>query len=255
MRVGVINDLHLPYHDDSAVTLAITVLADADLDMLVLNGDILDFHNINRHKKAHIELQTSLEDEFYVARKFFEIVRKKFINKGVKVVYIRGNHEEWLDDFINTNCPAFWNFCRLEAMLDLRDITVIPYNQWYQPVPDVPFRIQHSPPKYGINGCRNSLTLKGDMSYVWGCSHQMQYACRTNDSGKVYEAFFNGWLGSQEDSADHRLVFKYKKNHLTWQQCFLITDLLHGEHFTNQIIIKQSEGRYFCNYNGNLYEV
>lgn len=255
MRIGIINDLHIPYHDDSAVGLAITVLADADLDMLILNGDIFDFHNINRHKKAHVELQTSLEDEFYIGREFFDMIRKKFTNKGVKVVYIRGNHEEWLDDFIIKQCPAFWNFCRLEAMVDLRDITVIPYNQSYQPVPNVAFRVQHSPPKYGVNGCRGSLNLKGDVTYVWGCSHQMQYASRTNDSGLVVEAFFNGWLGSQVDSPDHRLVFKYKKSHLTWQQCFMITDIIDGESYSNQILIKQDQGRYRCTYNGNLYEV
>ena len=254
-KFGVINDLHLPYQDPRAVELALYVMEDARIDELIINGDVLDFNNISRHGKSHIDLQTSFEDEIHEGKIFFNVVKKHFTNKGVKTVYNRGNHEEWLDNFIINKCPEFYNFCKLDKMIDFGDIIVNPYNYAYQIKPNIKLKVQHSPPAYGLNGCRSSMNLKGDTSYIWGCSHQMQTACRTNDSGELVQAWFNGWLGSQDETPDHKLVFKYKKSHMTWQQCIIIGHIVGDNFYIDQIPLKRAGKKLQCMYNGNIYEV
>ena len=50
---GIINDLHLPFHDPHAVALSLEILKDAECERIYLNGDVMDFYNINSHGPKH----------------------------------------------------------------------------------------------------------------------------------------------------------------------------------------------------------
>ena len=222
------NDVHGPYHDPVAVNLVLDIFEDLNLDGIYLNGDIFDFANISRHNKAkHPDLQMTLEDELHWGQEFFEEIRKRFVMKGKKVIYLKGNHEVWLDQFIIEKCPAFWNICRLESHIDFEGIELHEYNTQIE-VENSNLFIQHSPPSYAKTGVYTSIKEKGDASYIWGCTHRISHACVTGSTGKVYHGYFNGWLGSIDYRNDNRLAFKYKKNHKTWQQCFSIVNVIDG---------------------------
>lgn len=247
---AVINDLHGPWHDTRLVALVLDILEDLYLDGLYLNGDIFDFHNINRHKDfKHPDIVTNLEDSFYWGNEFFNDIRKRFVEKGTDVTYIRGNHEKWLDDFILTHAKAFWNFCQLDKMVNLKEIKVVNYNKAVK-VPKINLFIQHSPPSYSITGPRLSLLKKIDASFIWGCTHRTGHASVTGQTGNVYHGWFNGWLGSTSETKEHEKVFEYTKDHESWQHCFSLITTYKNDFWVNQYF----PVNYKVVVDGNLYE-
>ena len=47
-KVGILSDVHLPYHNLTALTTAISYLKKEKVDALLLNGDTLDCHQLSR---------------------------------------------------------------------------------------------------------------------------------------------------------------------------------------------------------------
>ena len=227
----------------------INVAKDVNLNEIVINGDLLDFYNVNSHGPKHPDIIDTLESEIADGREFLTQLRATF--PKTKIHFIYGNHEDRLDRFIVKNCRAFHSMVKLETQLNLNglNITWQPYNSYYQLSKNL--RVQHSPPSYGVNGARTSLLTKLDMSYIWGCTHRIQHATVTGASGEIYEAFFNGWMGSTTLSDQHERVFSYAKKHENWQQCFSIVDVVGDDHFVNQCLIKN--GRVV--FEGKIYEV
>jgi UDP-2,3-diacylglucosamine pyrophosphatase LpxH len=239
-KYAVLNDIHGPWHDPRLVMLVIDILEDLSkdskggLDGIYLNGDVHDFHNINRHKdKKNPAILTSLDDTFYWSNNFFDDLRKRFVNKGTFVHFLKGNHDIWLDDYILKNAPAFWNICQLEKMVNLEGITVTDYNRPIK-VPGARLKIQHSPPSYAKTGPFTSLLDKHDYSFIWGCTHRIGHAQTTGESGEVYHGWFNGWLSNIRLSEEHYHVFKYKKDHRSWANCFSIVNVIDDRFFVNQ---------------------
>jgi hypothetical protein len=243
---GVINDLHIPFHDPVATQLVLDAFEDIGIDRLVINGDALDFYNVNMHGPKHPEVQENLEDEFYAGHEFFSNLKKRFKN----IVFIMGNHEDRLDRFILKHCKPFSNIVTVEKMLDLSGIEVVPYNQEYK-LENTKLRIQHSPPSYSKNGAMVSLERKMDLSHIYGCSHRVQHACKTGGSGEVYNVWYNGWLGSTRLSKQHRRVFSFAKGHENWQQCASLVTVVNKKmfHVEQSQIINNT-----IRLNGNLYE-
>lgn len=236
-RIGVINDVHGPYHCPRTLALALDIIEDIGAD-LWLDGDVFDFHNINRHKKKSPFLQTAFEDEIYWGNEFFADIRKRFILKGKRVKFIRGNHEEWLDEYLNNKAPAFWNLCQLEKIVNMDGVEIHPYNEAVQ-VDKTNLWVQHSPPSYAATGPMTSVKAKVDASHIWGCTHRMGHAALTGSTGKVYHGWFNGWMGSTTLTPDHFQVFKYAKGHQNWQHCFIIITVInHTEFYVTQHEIK-----------------
>ena len=88
--VGIISDVHVPYHSEIAVAAAIGFLKDQNLSGLLLNGDIADFYAISRYMKD--PSQRDFKGELEAVRTFIEYVRHTF--PDIPIVYKLGNHEE-----------------------------------------------------------------------------------------------------------------------------------------------------------------
>lgn len=249
-RVLVLNDLHIPFHSTSAVNLVMSVAKDVQVDEIIINGDLLDFYNINSHGPKHPHVISSLEDEIYEGRTFLEELRDLF--PKAKIHFIYGNHEHRLDRFIMQYCKAFFNLVKLESMLNLKGLKIdhTPYNSPLKVCPDL--YVQHSPPSYGVNGARTSLLKKHDASFIWGCSHRVQHATITGHTSNIYQAWFNGWLGSTSQSKSHKEVFSYAKEHHEWQQAFSIVDCHNSKWQNNQVVIREEK---YCFLDGAYYEI
>lgn len=253
---GILGDLHGPWIDQRAIDLAFDIFDDIGVTHIILNGDVLDFYNINAHGPKDPDVQTRLEDEIYWGQEFFKQLRERF--PDAHIVYMFGNHEYRLDRFIMANCPAFWNFLKLEKMLmlDELDIKWMPYNERYQ-IGNSNLYVQHSPPSYSENSAAaTSLNKKMDVDHIWNCTHRTDSAVKTGSSGKVYTSYINGWFGSrgiveslQTKMPENRKVFQFTKNHEKWNTSFCIATVDKGEHFVNQIVMKD----YKCLYGENLY--
>ena len=252
---AVIGDIHGPWVDDRAVDLFLYIVKDLKISHLILNGDILDFYNINAHGPKDPDVQTSLEDELNWGVNFMERLRKEL--PKVEIIYIFGNHEFRLDRFIMKNAPAFWNMLRLEKMLQLKrfDIKWIPYNERYK-VGNTSLFIQHSPPSYSDNAASVAMGRKMDEDHIWNCSHRTDMVARTGSSGKVYTSYLNGWFGSKKimhenfkAMPENRKVFSFTKNHERWNTSFCLVSTDKKEHHVEQVLVKN----YSCSVGGVVY--
>ena len=50
-RVLIISDLHFPYQDNEAITIALNYGIEKKVDCILINGDLIDFATISRHEK------------------------------------------------------------------------------------------------------------------------------------------------------------------------------------------------------------
>lgn len=247
-RTGIINDLHVPFHDPKLVKLVLEAFEDIGITRLIINGDFLDMYHVSRYDKKSLPF-TTFEDEIYEGREMLADIRRRF--PKIPIIFLYGNHEARLEAFIEKNAKAFHNFFNLEIMLELErlDIEFYHYNYCYQ-LEKTNLYIQHSPPSYGVNGARTSLLKKMDASFIYGCTHRKQVSCVTGHSGEVYTVYFNGWLGSTTLTPEHQEVFSYAKGHENWQHAAAVVNVIdEKEFFVDQLEIKN----YKLLLDGNIY--
>ena len=239
-RILIIGDIHGNWSDTKLINkeakgLVFDVAKHIDIDHIFINGDLIDFININSHGPKHPDIKETLELEIQWGVDFFQALRDEFPN--TRITFNFGNHEHRLDRFLLNNCPSFWNFFRLENMLNLEKLNIefFEYNNDYQ-VGESNLHIMHSPPSYGQNGARTSLLRKLDASYIYGCTHRSQHSSLTGASGQVYHCWFNGWLGSTNETDSHSKVFSYAKNHDNWQKSMMLATMIGTDEYHVQSI-------------------
>lgn len=231
----VINDIHFPFHNPRLIHYDCTglipdLLEEIPFDRLILNGDILDMYNWNSYG-IHPAVNVDMEEELAIGLQFIKALRKRF--PKLKIVFLYGNHEDRFERWIIKEAKPIYNLFKLETELRLEehDIEFHYYNHKYQIEKSNVF-VQHSPPSYAENGAGTSLKKKHDQSFIFGCTHREQHHTITGGSGKVYECWFNGWLGKWNETKDHEKVYSYRKGHAAWQNCF-ITTATYDQEFTH----------------------
>lgn len=108
----------LALHDPKAVKIAMDFIADFKPHHVILGGDILDCGAVSHHRLPHagqLESLRLLSD----AKELRETVIRP-LEKLVKgrLVYIIGNHEDWLED-LTDNVPALKGIVEVESLLGL----------------------------------------------------------------------------------------------------------------------------------------
>ena len=88
--VGILSDVHVPYHSEVAVAAAVGHLKEENLSGLLLNGDIADFYAISRYMKD--PAKRDFKGELESVRGFLGWLRQEF--PGIPIVYKTGNHED-----------------------------------------------------------------------------------------------------------------------------------------------------------------
>lgn len=88
--VGVLSDIHVPYHDEVALRAAVDQLRGDKVDALVLNGDIADFYSISRYLRD--PRKRNFKGEVAACRDTLAWLRSQF--PEIPMVYKAGNHEE-----------------------------------------------------------------------------------------------------------------------------------------------------------------
>jgi predicted phosphodiesterase len=99
-KVLILSDIHIPYHDIDALSVAIQTGIDEDVDTVVLNGDALDCHMISDFVKD--PKKRKFKDELYAMRSFLSELRGQF--PQAEIIYKEGNHEE-----------RYWRYMRVKA--------------------------------------------------------------------------------------------------------------------------------------------
>lgn len=123
--VGIISDVHVPYHSEIAVAAAVGYLKDQNLAGLLLNGDIADFYAISRYMKD--PTQRDFKGELEAVRHFIAYIRQEF--PGIPIVYKLGNHEERWTHWLWQHAAEISDDPRMSlgAWLDLdkHDVTLV----------------------------------------------------------------------------------------------------------------------------------
>lgn len=106
-RVLILSDIHIPFHDKSAVDLAVAWGKKQNPDAVILNGDTIDFYQLSRFEKDPRERKT--KDEIDDAKAFLAYIAGSF--PGSAIIYKKGNHDERWDKFLWNHAPEI---CELE---------------------------------------------------------------------------------------------------------------------------------------------
>lgn len=103
----VINDLHFRFQDDKAIEVALATGELADVDKVILNGDVADGWQLSDFPKyPSLEDRGSVGKEIQAVRQFLKSLRKRFPDADIK--YIFGNHEFRWDRFIAQHAKALY---------------------------------------------------------------------------------------------------------------------------------------------------
>lgn len=115
----VLGDVHLPFHDKRTVELAVEYARERNAAGLLLNGDILDSHEVSDHEKDRDAL--SYADELEVGRQFMAWVRSRL--PRTRIVYREGNHEQRVQRYVFQRAPAIAGLegLNVRSWLNLKD--------------------------------------------------------------------------------------------------------------------------------------
>jgi predicted phosphodiesterase len=115
--VGILSDVHVPYHSEIAVAAAVGFLKDQSLAGILLNGDIADFYSISRYEKN--PAMRDFKGELDAVRDFIAFIRYEF--PEIPIVYKVGNHEERFQHWLFAHAAEISDDPRMSlcAWLDL----------------------------------------------------------------------------------------------------------------------------------------
>jgi predicted phosphodiesterase len=115
--IGVLSDIHVPYHDDVALKAAVDQLRGDKIDALILNGDTADFYSISRYQKD--PRKRNFKREVDAVRAMLVWIRSQF--KSIPIVFKSGNHEERFAAWLFAHAPEITDEPRmgLDQWLDM----------------------------------------------------------------------------------------------------------------------------------------
>jgi predicted phosphodiesterase len=102
-KIGILSDIHVPFHSLEALTCAIKHLRISDIDCLVLNGDCFDMYTQSKHEKE--KQYRDLPREIEMNRNFLQKLRDIF--PTIPIYYKMGNHENRWQRYLNQEAEEF----------------------------------------------------------------------------------------------------------------------------------------------------
>lgn len=171
-KIGVINDVHIPYHDKLRTDLALEYLKAEAVDVIVLNGDIFDFYQISRWSKN--PSKAMLSEEIKMGLIMLENLRNYF--PDTKIIFKEGNHEERLTAYISGPASGLFGLevLNLSNLLKLKDFNIdFVHGKQYIEIGDMFIMHGHEVDLYpkGINSA-HSMMRKTNASVLFGHVHK-----------------------------------------------------------------------------------
>lgn len=97
----LIGDIHIPYHDKSALEIALEFGYKESVDCIILMGDFADHFSISRWEKD--PRKKNFGDEVSTTKAILGLIRKAF--PGTRIIWKIGNHEERYDIYMEVKAP------------------------------------------------------------------------------------------------------------------------------------------------------
>jgi predicted phosphodiesterase len=112
-KIGLLYDIHIPYHDITALNLALMKIEKEGCDAIALVGDALDCYSLSTFEKD--AKKRKFKEELYAMRQFLHMLRERF--PDAHIYYKEGNHED-----------RYWRYMRLKAP-ELIDIDAFSFQE------------------------------------------------------------------------------------------------------------------------------
>ena len=109
-NIGVISDIHVPYHNEEALKAAMDWLGKQNMDCLLINGDLIDCYMASRYVKD--PRMRSLKFEIDTTNELLDMIQDSL--PGVQLVFKEGNHDERISLLLFTKAPELLGFPEFE---------------------------------------------------------------------------------------------------------------------------------------------
>ena len=127
MRLGVFGDVHIPFHDNTALETMFIKFEEENVDSILINGDLLDFYQLSFHEKDPRVIH--FKDEIEAGKEFLAYLRDRF--PGIPIYYITGNHENRFERYLRIKASELLDMdeFRLDVILHVAEyrIEFIPF--------------------------------------------------------------------------------------------------------------------------------
>ena len=193
-KVGIMSDIHLPYHNIEAITVTIDYFKREKIDALLLNGDTIDCYKLSRFSKDPNKRDFKYELDTFKA--FMDVLKKEL---NCKIFFKIANHEVRYERFLMEKAHElkgieefeFENIIKARA----NGIDIIKSNQ-YMKLNSL--NGIHGHEYFGgaiapVNVARG-LYMKGKVSAFQGHNHQSSSHTETDMNGKITTTFSIGCL-------------------------------------------------------------
>lgn len=118
-NILLISDIHIPYHDIDAVTLALEYGVEENVNTIIINGDLIDFARISRFETDFSK--RSVKQEFDATKQFLRVLRQLFPTQ--EIYWIKGNHDLRYEKYLFQKASEIWDdpYFKLEERLRLNE--------------------------------------------------------------------------------------------------------------------------------------
>lgn len=104
-KILILPDLHIPYQDNTAIDVAIRYGLKKEVNTILIDGDLQDFHWQSRFEKD--PRARSTKQEFDATRKFLELLRNTF--PQARIIFKQGNHDERWEKWLYLKAPEIFD--------------------------------------------------------------------------------------------------------------------------------------------------
>lgn len=193
-NILIISDLHIPYHNISAINKAFEVGKKEKVNTVFINGDLIDFHGFSRFLRD--PSKRSPKQEMDAARKFLEILRKQFPN--AQIYYHLGNHDIRYEHYLKAHPELFEDdYYHLESRLGLIDLRIYQIDdRTITKAGKLSLHHGHYIFKGAVSPVSPARTilLKAKQSMICGHTHKISEATATNLDADIYSTWSSGCL-------------------------------------------------------------
>lgn len=121
-NILLISDLHIPYHNIPAITIALDYGKAQKVNTIFINGDLIDMHQVSKFESD--PKKRSIKQEFDATREFLSQLRKAF--PKASIYWLKGNHCIRWEKFLYSKVREIWDddYFFLEERLQLNSVNV-----------------------------------------------------------------------------------------------------------------------------------
>lgn len=243
----VYGDVHIPFQDDKAVDLMIQVSKAIVPNIIIINGDLIDFYSISSFRKLKPDA-VRFKEELNMAIKHLEMIRN--LHPQAQIIFNMGNHEDRLPNYLADNAQELMDLNCLDVyqLLEM-DRLKIALNravnrESYQRVKDN-LLIGHFAKccKFSAYTAKALIESKG-ISLIQGHTHRL---------GSHYRTWVKREVVGMESGCLCSLTPEYLRDP-DWQQGFCVVTLCDKYFRIQDIPIIRDNGHYIAIYGDKFYK-